>query len=399
MAVDQIRLAIIATHPVQYQTPWFTRLASDQRFILKVFYLWNPELSGSFDQGFRQKVEWDLPLLQGYSYEFIENQSRDPGTHHFLGLQNQALPAAIQDFGPNAALFLCYNYLSVMRMLFLNKKLCPYLFRGDSHRLLEESGWRAGIKRRLIKTIFSRFDAFLYVGKSNHDYFKHHGVADKKLFFCPHAIDQSRFELKVTQREQAREALRNRLGISSKSRMVLIAGKFEEKKRPLDLLEAFIKSNLEDTSLLFVGAGAQELQLQSRAEGHSNIFFLPFQNQSQIPEIYAAADLFVLPSAGKYETWGVAVNEAQAARVPVVVSSHVGSAQDLVQDGVSGFLFEAGNVESLKLTLVRAFESQQSWFKMSRTAAEGLRKFSYDQMTKGLASALYYVKKESEKVL
>ncbi len=81
-----MRLAIVATHPIQYYAPWFQRVAAEPDFDLKVFYLWDFGVTDQHDKGFDRTIRWDLPLLDGYAHEFVENTSRDPGTHHFRGI-------------------------------------------------------------------------------------------------------------------------------------------------------------------------------------------------------------------------------------------------------------------------------------------------------------------------
>jgi len=68
----------------------------------------------------------------------------------------------------------------------------------------------------------------------------------------------------------------------------------------------------------FVGNGILEKEMKSAAA--DNVLFMPFQNQSQIPSIYHAANIFVLPSQGPGETWGLAVNEAMACGKAILIS-------------------------------------------------------------------------------
>jgi len=70
------------------------------------------------------------------------------------------------------------------------------------------------------------------------------------------------------------------------------------------------------------------------------VVFVPFQNQSRMPLVYRLGDALVLPS-GYWETWGLAVNEAQACGRPTLVSDRVGCARDIVDEGVNGAVFRA----------------------------------------------------------
>ena len=157
----------------------------------------------------------------------------------------------------------------------------------------------------------------LYVGHANYDYFQMHGVPERKLFFFrPTPWITARFQAEPERVQAEARAWRRRLGIPDRDLLILFAGKFEEKKRPLDLLAAFKAVGPRDVSLLFVGAGEQENELRQAAAGQSRVFFAPFQNQSEMPRTYAACDLFVLPSFGAKETWGLAINEALCWKSP-----------------------------------------------------------------------------------
>ena len=71
-----------------------------------------------------------------------------------------------------------------------------------------------------------------------------------------------------------------------------------------------------------------------------------FVNQSELPAVYASADVLVLPSDGQ-ETWGLVVNEAMACGVPAVVSDAVGCGPDLIEPGRTGATFPFGDIAAL----------------------------------------------------
>ena len=75
------------------------------------------------------------------------------------------------------------------------------------------------------------------------------------------------------------------------------------------------------------------------------VTFVGFVNQSRMPEVYAAADVLVLPSYS--ETWGLVVNEAFACGLPAIVSDRVGCAPDMIMDGLTGTVVPAGDIERL----------------------------------------------------
>lgn len=381
------KLAIIASHPIQYYAPWFRYLA--QELDLRVFYLWDVGAQHTIDPGFRQAIEWDIPLLDGYDYEFVANTSDRPNTNHFWGLQNPTLVQQVAAYQPDAVFCTIYNYASLYQFLW-RWNLCPLLFRGDSHRLVPAKGVKDWARRIWISNIYRQFSACLYVGKANYHYFQYHGVSSDRLFFAPHAVDNARFMSLTTTAAQAAQAWKQSLGIPMDHRVILFAGKFIAKKRPLDLLQAFIQAKLPKVSLLFVGAGELEADLREQAASQPQVYFAPFQNQSFMPRTLAIADLLVLPSYGSGETWGLIINEAMCLGKPIVVSSHVGCAKDLIHLDHNGFIFPAGDVQQLSQVLQQAFV-HSDLEKMGRESRAIIENYSYAQMTQGLEQALGFV--------
>ena len=394
-AASKKRLAVILSHPVQYYAPWFQQIAKSGALELRVFYLWNPDDTTTYDRGFGVSVAWDIPLLKGYEFEFVPNISRDPGTHHFRGLINPELPSRIAVWKPDAILFFGYAWQSHLQTIFSpTLRDIPFLFRGDSHDLYPARGWKSLVSRHLRSLAFRQFEAFLSVGKSHRQYLLHSKVPGSKIFPVPHCIDNARFS---SAREQAcvlAKAWKTELGIASDRPVVLFVGKFEEKKRPQDLLEAFLalrpNQQAEAPALLFVGNGKLEKELRKRAGNKigEDVFFAPFQNQTEMPKVYATGDLLALPSFGRGETWGLVVNEAMNLETAALVSSHVGCGADLVIENETGWTFEAGNQDHLRVQLAKATSDPEELAKVGKAAAQHIENFSYEVATQRLLSAL-----------
>jgi glycosyltransferase involved in cell wall biosynthesis len=386
------KLAIIASHPIQYYAPWFCHLVNENDFSTKIFYLWNFGVSQKIDEGFKQVIQWDIPLLTGYDYEFVPNVSSNPGTRHFWGLQNPSLIKRVSLYNPDAVLLMSYNYASLYDFLWRwNSRKSPLLFRGDSHRILPTTGAKECLRRNFISIIYRRFSGFLYVGNANYDYFQYHSVSSHNLFFAPHAVDNNRFFTQVEEANQQALIWKQELGIPKNHLVILFAGKFITKKRPADLLQAFLQANLPQVSLLFVGAGTLETELEKQAAAHPHIYFAPFQNQTLMPRTYAAADLVVLPSYGSWETWGLAINEAMCMSRPVIASTHVGCAQDLIHPYRNGLIFPAGDVSALASCLQEAFSDRERLKMWGEESRKIVGNYSYAQTTQGLRKALIHL--------
>ena len=394
-----MRLAIVSSHPIQYNAPWFRFLTAKGLDGLRVFYLWDGGVTEQLDRGFGVNVKWDVPLLEGYEHEFVPNCSRHAGTSGWRGLDNPSLAGRLEAFHPDAILVFGYNYLTHYRLLFSRlARRVPLLFRGDSHRLVPERGVKDWLRRRWIRSVFRRFDAFLHVGQANKAYFQLHGVPEQRLVFAPHAVDNDRFFSQAVTAKDEAARWKISLGILPSRRVILFAGKFEPKKRPLDLVAAFLRARLENATLLLVGSGEEENALRQEAAGQPDIVFAPFQNQSQMPRTYAAGDVFVLPSRGRGETWGMAVNEAMCLSRPIIVSHHVGCAQDLVQPRRNGLVFPAGDMAALAAALRESLANPEQLAAWGVRSREIIQDYGYAQTTRGLQAALEFVTQKAEKM-
>lgn len=252
----------------------------------------------------------------------------------------------------------------------------PVLFRGDSTLLDKISFWKGIARKFILRLIYKNIDIALYAGKANREYFLEMGVKKSKLVFMPHAIENERFATNAASIEQGRK-LRASLQISETDLVFLFAGKLQSKKQPLELADAFISINNKSAHLIFVGSGELEPQLRKRCSNQSNIHFLGFVNQEQMPVVYECADVFVLPSKGPNETWGLSINEAMAAGKAVVASNACGATQDLIDHGINGFTFEKADMVALKKYLTFFADRKEAAKEMGCRSKEIIQSFSF----------------------
>ena len=378
------RLAIISTHPIQYNAPWFRLVAERNNIILKVFYTWSQvEKEAKYDPGFGKEIAWDIPLLEGYEYEFVNNTSASPGTRHYNGIVNPGLINRIQLFKPDAVLVTGWNFKSHLQCLRYFHNKIPVFFRGDSTLIDSQSYFKRIARNLALSWVFSHIDRAMYVGKANKDYFKAHGLKEHQLIFAPHAIDNQRFA-SHKDHTTAGNTLRTSLGLEANATVFLFAGKLEPKKDPQLLLNVWKNLYLPDAQLVFVGNGILEKALKEVAAQIPSIHFVDFQNQQQMPAVYAMADIFVLPSKGPGETWGLAVNEAMAAGKPVLVSDACGCVQDLVEEGVNGWIFKAGDQAMLQAKIESISTDKNVLAAMGKKGSERIKQYNFE----GIASAI-----------
>ncbi|CAH0167575.1 Mannosylfructose-phosphate synthase [Pedobacter sp. Bi27] len=376
------KLAIITTHPIQYYAPVFQLLA--RQLQLKVFYTWGEDSLNKFDKGFGQEIEWDLPLLKGYEYSFLKNTASNKGTHHFKGIVNPTLNKEIKDYNPDAILIYGWAWHSHLKAMRFFKGKIPVYFRGDSTLLNNQQKLKAFFRSAFLKWAYRNIDVAFCVGTASKAYFEKYGLEQSQLIVAPHAIDNKRFA--AIQNEEA-EKLRIELGIKNDEILILFAGKLEPVKNPLLLLDAFKSIKKVNIHLLFVGNGILEENLKSESKDLKNVHFINFQNQTQMPAIYQACNLFCLPSIS--ETWGLAVNEAMAAAKAILISTRVGCATDLVKPSINGQIFESGNVDDLIRKLTELTNSKEKLTQMGIVSQQIIQAWSFENQVKVMVDTFY----------
>ena len=368
------RLAIFTSHPIQYQAPYFRALASSGRVEPTTFFGSRHGLDVSLDSGFGTAFQWDVPLVDGYQHVFVDNVARHPDVSRFTGVRTSNFRDALARGHFDALLVLGWQTMAHVQAMQAAWSLgMPVIVRGESTLQRAPVRGARGAARRLLwlparqqlyAAAFDRVAAFLVIGTRNRDYYRSFGVPDEKMFWAPYGVDNAWFALSEPARTFARARVRNAIGVGEHSVVFASSAKLIERKRPMDLLEAVSRARAQGVPAhaLFIGDGELRASLERRAaeQGIENaVTIAGFINQAELPAWYAAADALVLPSDSR-ETWGLVVNEAMAAGLPVVVSDAAGCAADLVEESANGWTYGCGDAAALadRLTRLAALGSE-----------------------------------------
>ncbi len=387
-----MKIAIIATHPIQYHIPWFQRLAKQEQIELKVFYalLPSPEDQGV---GFNIPFAWDIPMLEGYDWAIIPNRRKSPSLRGFFASSTPAIKSLLAEFKPDAAIITGWQSLPMLQALWACKRLnIPRIVRGDSNAMRA----RPRLVRLLHRGLLRHFDAFLSTGKANKEFYIQYGIDSKRIFSSPHFVDNKRFQEQYDQVITERAAIRKGWGVTVGHTCFLYAGKLEPKKRIMDLLEALdiARSTAPAIHLLVAGTGELMDEARQLVENKKlSVTFAGFLNQTEITRAYAAADCLVLPSDFG-ETWGLVVNEAMICGRPAIVSDRVGCGPDLVEDSVTGAIFPCGNINALADRLIEMASDPAHLIFMGERARERVQNYCVEKAVKGILQAVEYVTEE-----
>ena len=357
-----------------------------------MFYTQGNQGTVTFDKDFGIKRNWNIDLLSGYDFEFLENTSCTTLSNSFIGVNNPDIIRRIKEYNPTAILVYGWKHYSHFTVLRYFKDKVPILFRGDSTTLDDASriSLYNAIKYHFLRWIYRHVDYVMSPGKASDQYFQKVGVPERNIITVPHSVDNERFSL-FTEKENLRlDELKKELLISSTDFVFLFAGKFIEKKNPLLLIKAFelLANRNDNVKLLLVGNGNLEMEMRNRVASlpdaiSKRIVFQSFQDQQVMKLMYRLANIFVLPSKGPSETWGLSVNESLASGTPVIVSNKCGCAFDLVHHNINGLIFESNNLDDLvdKMKLV---VDQRIYLHIKSAVKEKLDNFSFKSFENAL---------------
>lgn len=388
------RVAYVVSHPIQYQAPLLRYLSESPEIDLTTFFLSDMSARRFHDPEFARKVEWDVPLLDGYRSEVLPAWGASEPLAFWRPL-SRGLGAVATSDRFDALWIHGYAHQALLRVALLARRCgLPVLLRGESHLASHpRSPLRAALKKLLLHGLFRRVNAFLTIGSLNRAYYRHYGVGPTRLFDMPYAVDNAFFQARATAARDGRKALRRSLGLSPNRPVVLYAAKLVPRKRAEDLLEAFRVLAQQDgrepeVYLLFAGDGPTRASLEARVRelGWKSVRFLGFRNQSEMPALYDLCDVFVLPS--EHEPWGLVVNEVMNAARPVIVSEQVGAAADLVEEGETGHVVPVRRPDELARALRRLLSDDDLRARMGRASLRLISSWNFERDRTGLLGAL-----------
>jgi glycosyltransferase involved in cell wall biosynthesis len=369
--------------------PLLRRMAQHPQLDLSAAYCSLRGAQRAHDPDFNTTIQWDLPLLDGYSWQEVRN--RWPTSDSPLTLLNPGLWKLIRNAKFDAVLcYLSYRSPSFWIAFFASRFAgAAFLFGTDASSIIPRSGaaWKVSLKKILWPRLFSLADQVFVPSSATRSLMLSLGLPPERLTLTPYCVDNDWW---MAQSQTVdRDAVRASWGATPETCVILFCAKLQPWKRPLDLLRAFAGAKLSNGLLIYAGEGPQRRDLETEAAqlGIGNrVRLLGFQNQSQLPPIYTAADLMVLPS--EYEPFAVVVNEASCCGCAVAVSDQVGAARDLVAPIDAHLVYPCADVAALAALLGDLSGKPGQLRKIGRAARDRMSTWSLQDAVGGAVAAV-----------
>lgn len=369
--------------------PVLRHMAQHPELELRVGYCSMRGAEATYDPEFTATVKWDVPLLEGYEWTEIPNQGS--GSRSFFGLCNFGVWNLIRHEKFDAILCLTgYIRASFWIAFFAARSVgTAFLFGTDANSLAprDSHSWKILVKKFLWPRLYSLADQVVVPSTASYNLMRSLGISEGRITLTPYSVDNDWWKEQSSQVDRA--AVRRAWGIAPESLVILYCAKLQPWKRPLDLLRAFALATTPGSDLVFAGEGPLRSQLEAEAASlgiAERVHFLGFVNQSQLPSIYTASDLMVLPS--EYEPFAVVVNEASCCGCPVIASDRVGAALDLIVPVNPSFIYPCGNVHALAQILEVTLADPAVLTKYGRAAYKRMEAWSILENISGTVEAI-----------
>lgn len=363
------KIAFVTEFCPPYRTGFFERFSD--RFDAEFFFCDAREKWGAYG-------DFSYQVVDGVRFRDRYNVAYPVFRRLFAYDPDVVVGSPVEGFGGHAA----YLYAKATDTPFV-------LWTGEWH--LPKTTFRT-LSFPLIRRIYCGSDAIAVYGPHTRAYLEDLGIDAGKIRIAWNTVDTDEF----SNPDPARESdLREKWGVPEDANVVLYVGRLVYEKGVEYLLDGFAGGEPrlnEETHLLVVGDGDERPALESKAEGVENVTFTGFIDNADLPEYYALADVFVLPSITTdvfKEPWGLVLNEAMSAGTAIIASSSVGAASaGLVRDGENGYVVPERNADAIADRLRSILTEDGRSERMGVRSREIISEYDYDRMVDGFEAAI-----------
>jgi len=350
--VTRKRIAVVASHPIQYYVTLYRALAASQHLEIRVLFASRIGLDETFDPEMGVNVAWATDLTGGYFSEFLPEAEtiRQIG---FRSVDNPSVAEALTRLQPDAVIIHGYAMLTMLRaLLWCRLHRVKAIMASDSSAHAAPPGFRRWAKLVLVPLLLRQFGAALTMSDRAEAHLASLGYPRSRMFRTPMMIDAG-FWSGREKRAELRAEKRAALGLSDNDFVLLSVGKLHPRKRMIDVLEALARLGRPCT-LLIGGDGEEREMLKAYVlQNNLDVRFLGFINIDGLPALYSAVD--VLVHSAEIEQFGMVVLEAAVLGLPMVLSDRTGAIgpSSIARPDVNALVYPFGDIDALSRCIAR----------------------------------------------
>lgn len=264
---------------------------------------------------------------------------------------NPDLKQFLKEYKPNIVVcgggYICPGVYQICKL----KKKYNYLtvFWNESHLKESRNYSKAilGIRERLRRIVFSKFDGFWCPGILARELVEKYARKDAFFFRMPNIVDKEIYGKACNIDEKSKERIALEYNINLSKIIMICPARLSAEKGILEFITFFDRCSKKDACTIVIpGDGPLKEKIKAESENRKiDLRLLGFQNQNQLVQLYAISDLFLLPSLSDANP--LTCIEAAWAALPLFVSSHVGNYPEIIETGVNGYVFDFNDAKTL----------------------------------------------------
>jgi glycosyltransferase involved in cell wall biosynthesis len=391
---DRLSLAVVQAKATQFDGPFFRYLSRHTNLELTVYYTETASALAPYDPELKRCPDWDNDAVSGYRFEVFPEPLLGRiriGLRVVTSKPDLIILSGVRSFD-NFFILICSFFARI-----------AVGFRSDNCiTQAGQSTWRGALRALVYRRLLRFFKTGHPVGTLAEEHLVSLGVAKSRIFRFPYLVDTATLVARFEAFQPRRLFLRASYGIGSDDFVILGVLKLLAREDPLTLVRAFVSmmelqrnsmKSMRSAHLILVGDGDLRPEIEALIRDHqiSTVHMPGYVNYTRLPEFFAIADVLVHPAIG--ESWGVTVNEAMVCGLPVLAAQTVGSARDLIRNGVDGLTFPPGDsgalAEILRVLLSEPGTLTRMRSKCADSAAHTV--FNYSRTANELRNAIRFV--------
>jgi glycosyltransferase involved in cell wall biosynthesis len=385
----RIRIALIQPAYARYRQPLFEMFQDNYH----VDFFFMDRSDTELLQEYKEKLVSTCELAKTKS----DSNAWFSPRKEFLGL----LLALIKNRYP-IIITSCYSPQTIISLLTSKITRGKYILWIEDWFIPKPKSFKSKIRFVLLDLIarlaLENAGAVVVEGSPQRRHVREFGVPLEKIFQSNHSsLDYSKFKsLDLRQKLNLGEAF-----------VILYLSRIIERKGLDVLIKAFsmIEKERGDVYLLICGNGSFRSSCESLVKEMQikHVIFTGLIQDDEKASFYKTADVFVLPSRILMEEeltegWGLVVNEAMSMGKPIITTDAVGAAEDLVKNGINGYVVTNGDIEELYLALRKMVGDQRLRETMGANSRVIFEEFNdFGKMFKGFEKAIKYSMNEKQK--
>tara|TARA_B100002019_G_scaffold62783_1_gene53836 strand:- start:14263 stop:15339 length:1077 start_codon:yes stop_codon:yes gene_type:complete len=351
------KVALITNIPAPYRESTYEEISK------------NPDID--FNVIYSKKIEsnrsWKFELGK-YKRTFL-NSFTIPLSQYEIHL-NLSIYKRLNELNPDILILTGFNPVMLIAFFWARKKSKRIIIFSDG--TLDSEKGISFIQRSIRKLFYKHANSFIAASQKTVNLHRHYGASDEDIFISCLCIDNDRLQTNCTE----------------KTYDLMFSGQLINRKQPLffiEVAEKYLKLNGKCKALI-LGDGKLNDEVSSRIKNSKVDFHFPgFVQQDDLVDYYSKAHIFLFPSLS--DPWGIVVNEAVAAGLPVISSKHPGSVGELIVNKKNSFVLDLDS----NIWAEKAFELISDNEKYNRFKDYGLnliKNFNKEKASNGIIEAI-----------